>query len=548
MSRKPEVVLVHGYTGSPADLDPLASALASVAGPDHVAIVTLPGHGLGGAPPPFDHELFIGEIKRAVEAAAGRGGVVVLIGHSTGGTMALSFLVETGFTPALLVLAAAPKRVDVGCLDRWRRLGGPVNALSLVSLSRLAALVNHTGSGPFPSRFPVLILHGDQDELVPPSAPYAWDEGDFPDTARRVTVPGAGHDLFTGPTGPVAGDIVLRAVRDSAAGAEEERETPDALAEIECEMKEFVTRTPGSASHLARCPSALSAQGKEVRLRSTVPWDPVFANIEITTRCRNSCVYCARRRGTSPKDLVMSKTLFAYLVALLPHAYRITLVGLGEPLLHPGVTEFVAHAVEKGRRVGLVTNAMHLDKGLSLELLHAGLSAIAFSIDARDPELAGRFRPGTDMGTITENIRGFMEACPAHPNVSVAIFSALSAKNIRQFGDLVDLASELGVHVLMATDLNFKEHAADSLSRTIDSETRSLVREAVSRAFARRLPVLSVHGLEAFNLFQHYPDSCSFHPTPSTRDRAAGGTVTLRGKPFPLRSKARQRCATAGPI
>ncbi len=319
-------------------------------------------------------------------------------------------------------------------------------------------------------------------------------------------MPGAGHDLFIGPAGSVARDIVRRAVRDSAAGPGEERETSDALGGIECGMGEFLTRSPGSASHLARCPSALSAQGKEVRLRGTVPWDPVFANIEITTRCHNSCVYCARRRGTGPKDLVMPKTLFAYLLALLPHAYRVTLVGLGEPLLHPEVTELVAHAAEKGRRVGLVTNAMHLDKGLSLELLHAGLSSIAFSIDARDPDLAGRLRPGSDMGTITENIRGFMEACRAHPNVSVAIFSALSAKNIGQFEDLVDLASELGVHVLMATDLNFAEHAADSLSRTVDGETRSLVRKAVSRAFARRLPVLSVHGLEAFGLFRHYRD------------------------------------------
>ncbi len=168
MNGKPEVVLIHGYTGAPADLHPLASALAQFAGPDHVALVTLPGHGCRGGPPPFDNRLFIGEIKRAVEAAAGKGGRVVLIGHSTGGTMALSFLRETGFTPALLVLAATPKRVDVGCLDRWRRLGGPANRLSLGSVSGLAATVNHIGREPSPSGFPVLILHGDRDELVSP--------------------------------------------------------------------------------------------------------------------------------------------------------------------------------------------------------------------------------------------------------------------------------------------------------------------------------------------------------------------------------------------
>jgi MoaA/NifB/PqqE/SkfB family radical SAM enzyme/pimeloyl-ACP methyl ester carboxylesterase len=505
-----EAILIHGYTGSPTDLDPLAGALASVAGLDHVTSVTLSGHG-SGETPPFDRDLFVSEIRRTVEAATGRGERVILIGHSTGGTLALSFLLETGFAPALLVLAATPKKVDTACLDRWKRLDGSPSSLSLTSVSRLAAFINSTGAKASSFPFPVLIVHGARDDLVPAFAPYAWDETDLPGKTRRVTVPGADHALFLGRVGPVARDIVRRAVQDCAAATEEKKEDIAALSALESGVSRFLKLTPGSVSHLGCCPAALLAQEKEIHIDNTVPWDPVFVNVEITTRCNLACVYCARQKGTGPKGLDMPKDLFAYLIGLMPHAYRVTLVGLGEPLLHPDVIDMVAHAAENGRRVGLVTNAMCLDKALSRELLRAGLSAIVFSLDSADQATALELRPGSDMPTITNNIRGFVDACRAYPDVSLAVFSALSVRNIGQFDRLVALASDLGVHVLMATDLNFREHAADSVWAAANSETRSLVRTAVARAFARRLPVLSVHGLEAFGLFHRYRD---FLPIP----------------------------------
>jgi wyosine [tRNA(Phe)-imidazoG37] synthetase (radical SAM superfamily) len=79
---------------------------------------------------------------------------------------------------------------------------------------------------------------------------------------------------------------------------------------------------------------------------------------------------------------------FKRILDLLPHAYRVTIVGLGEPLLHPKITEFIKIAKSLKRRVGLVTNASLLDSVMSKELISAGLDSIAFSLDTVNQNIA----------------------------------------------------------------------------------------------------------------------------------------------------------------
>jgi MoaA/NifB/PqqE/SkfB family radical SAM enzyme len=201
----------------------------------------------------------------------------------------------------------------------------------------------------------------------------------------------------------------------------------------------------------------------------------------------------------------MSPELFRQALSHLPHAYRVMLVGLGEPLLHPRIAELVAVAASDKRRVGLVTNAMSLDEATGQALLDAGLSSIAFSIDAADQQTAQKLRPGTDIDQVVRNLRVFTSKARAlNRPVSTAVFTAVSTGNIGSLDAVVDLVSTLGVHVMMMTDLNFAENRERTLWRGGDKEAGAQLRRAVSRAFRRKLPVLSVHGLEEFGLASRY--------------------------------------------
>ena len=103
------------------------------------------------------------------------------------------------------------------------------------------------------------------------------------------------------------------------------------------------------------------------------------------------CPHCARS-FLARKEEDMTEDVFETVLDRLPHAYRVTLVGLGEPLMHPKIVDFVAKASSQGRRVGLVTNAMRLDNNLSQDLIDAGLASIAFSLDSAEPKVVSEVR------------------------------------------------------------------------------------------------------------------------------------------------------------
>ena len=108
----PAIVLVHGYTGSVDDMAPLAHGLRRRFGDDAVHMVRLPGH-QNGRIPPFDAVLFERVISNAVDQSMKQGRPVVLLGHSTGGCLALGALEYAYSAPALVILAATPARIVI---------------------------------------------------------------------------------------------------------------------------------------------------------------------------------------------------------------------------------------------------------------------------------------------------------------------------------------------------------------------------------------------------------------------------------------------------
>jgi radical SAM protein with 4Fe4S-binding SPASM domain len=203
----------------------------------------------------------------------------------------------------------------------------------------------------------------------------------------------------------------------------------------------------------------------------------------------------------------MRRANFEHILDMLPHALRITLVGLGEPLLHPEIVDLVAMATEAKRSVSLVTNGMTLERKLARDLCDAGLAGITFSIDAVEPELLRRIRPGSDPERIFENIRGFIEEknCAQRTRrVVTSAFTALSAHTADALESIADRVADLSIDALMVTDLNFEQNRMHSLRQSLNPAGSEAIRRAIKRAVARRLPVLSVHALEELSLEKRY--------------------------------------------
>lgn len=209
----------------------------------------------------------------------------------------------------------------------------------------------------------------------------------------------------------------------------------------------------------------------------------------------------------------MPEDRFGRLLDLLPHAWRITLVGLGEPLMHPGVDGFIHEGHSRGRRVALVTNALLLTEEMSRRLIAAGLDAVVFSLDAVVPGPAAIVRPGASIDTLIDNIKTFGTVSSNTRPVSKAVFSAVSTTTAPHLERLVETVARLGVDVLMLSDLNFAANLPHALWQNADERTRAVIHRAVRKAFSLRLPVLSVDGLEEFAPAARYRDSLLIPPS-----------------------------------
>ncbi len=471
-------VLVHGYLGAPADLAPLAEALEGVFGAGCARFAALHPAWTGtGSPPPFDEAAFLA----AVAAAAEGPGPWALVGHSTGGSLAL--LAQAQLRPDLLVLLGVPPRVGLEHLPRFlAATHGRMDPPTLLDACRLVHTLNRAGAAGLP-QVPLVLAHGGADDLVPPEDLASW--------GREVLIlPGEGHHL----TSPAAWDALVAAIVDALLPG-------DAL--TAAELARIALLEPGVAAYAEARPGGWHAAGRTPSVRRALqpgalpelgPWapPPALANVELTTRCPHRCVACARTQDR-PDRGDMTLATFAQVLDRLPEAARITLVGLGEPTLHPDLAACVAMAARQGRWVGLVTSGAALTAPLAEALADAGLAQATFSVDAADPALAERLRPGVPF---QRTLGAFREAAERwRGRVALAVFTAVSTENAEHLDGVADLALGLGARAWMLSDLNFAANRARSL-RAAPAGVRETVARSLERALAAGLPALSVRGLE----------------------------------------------------
>lgn len=512
-------LMVHGYLGTPACFGPYAAAIRQ-AGDFEVEVICLPGHGQDTVPP-FDETAFLEAISTAIDKHIANGNKLALIGHSSGGSLLLTELRRRRLCAPdsldqilLLVLCATPPKLDLGYAERWakHRLElGHDREPALHDVAALASVIRRLHrTKALELGVPTLVVQGEEDELVPCSAAEEWSSNQLGGPLRAIRIAGARHNLFHGSGVELVKDVIFRAITDVWLSQMQQKKAAESLVALMPSISRYIDTWPDSLPHLANTPAGRLAMREAVELDAVSQYEPTLANIEITTRCTLGCTACARTKFKL-KSRQMSKEVFRQALAALPHAWRIVLVGLGEPLLHPQVLDFIKMATAEGRRVGLVTNAMHLDSSMARALCASGLASLTFSIDALDPEIAEELRMGSDIDLIKANIQGLMaEKNKQGVTLGCSVFTALRPSNIDELPAIIDFSLEAGMDALMLSDLNFAENQSHALYAGLQPTQASAMRREFRRALARGLPVLSVWGLEEFALEQRYRDFLLF--------------------------------------
>lgn len=192
---KAAIVLLHGFSGSPENLSLVADVLHQEFPDCHVLNPTIAG-GWAGGDTIFDLETCSKQFLAIVSDCRKRAEKIVLFGHSTGGNLLLSFLAQGLAKPDLLILASSPWKISGDYLRRWQGHSAVAGRVSLGVIAYLISFVNGLSNSVFQSNqvgFPVLLMHGEDDELVPSSAAFDLREHVFTNDAQVLLIPDLKH-------------------------------------------------------------------------------------------------------------------------------------------------------------------------------------------------------------------------------------------------------------------------------------------------------------------------------------------------------------------
>ncbi|MGC9665642.1 radical SAM/SPASM domain-containing protein [Planosporangium sp. 12N6] len=196
---------------------------------------------------------------------------------------------------------------------------------------------------------------------------------------------------------------------------------------------------------------------------------PGELQVEITSACNLRCTMClvSYRPPVNKLAGAMTPELFTRILDGVPTLRRLTMQGLGEPLLSPYLLDQVRQAKARGLTVGFNSNATLLNRRRADELVAAGLDWLHVSLDGATAGTYEGIRQGATFDTVVANLAGLVaakrDAGSATPWVRV-VFVAMR-RNVAELPDLVALLARIGVDELRVQNLSHDFSDTDPAGR-----------------------------------------------------------------------------------
>lgn len=181
--------------------------------------------------------------------------------------------------------------------------------------------------------------------------------------------------------------------------------------------------------------------------------------VEITTRCNLKCSMCVKQKGGG--DIVegsISLQAFKALESAFPYLDAIVLSGIGEPLLHPKLEDFIRNAkklMPADAWVGFQSNGVLLNEDRALSIIDAGLDKICLSMDAVSYDNFRKIREGGELGDLERAFSAIKKGkmrC-SRPGLHVGIEFVLMRDNLHELPATLRWAAKRGVTFALVTQL-----------------------------------------------------------------------------------------------
>ena len=167
--------------------------------------------------------------------------------------------------------------------------------------------------------------------------------------------------------------------------------------------------------------------------------------LELTNACNLNCIMCGRNAADF-KPTVFDMDVFRSFEPIMDTIEEVTLMGWGEPTIHPHFIEMLEIIDKHSARKYFCSNGMNLKK-IKDAIFDYHVDVFAVSLDGATDATNSRIRRGSKIEQITENLKDIVrikkERGLKYPWINF-VFCAMQS-NIRELPDLVRLAAEIGI-------------------------------------------------------------------------------------------------------
>lgn len=203
--------------------------------------------------------------------------------------------------------------------------------------------------------------------------------------------------------------------------------------------------------------------------------------LEMTSACNIRCKMCGRNAADF-KATVFNPEWLEIFEPITDKIEEVTLLGWGEPTLHPQFAEFLKWGEEHGLRKFFCTNGTRLHE-LMDDIFRYNVELLTVSLDGADAETNNRIRCGADFDLVTNNIRNLVNEKKRRgvefPYLSIVM--TMMESNYRQLPKYVRLAYDLGIQEIKGVYLTvFEERLMDEMMYDKAQELRAVFEETVA--------------------------------------------------------------------
>lgn len=214
---------------------------------------------------------------------------------------------------------------------------------------------------------------------------------------------------------------------------------------------------------------------KKTKLQS-MPRRLVF---ELTNLCNLNCIMCGRNAADF-KPTIFDMEWFRWFEPLFDIVEEVTLMGWGEPTMHPRFTEMLELIDQHAARKYFCSNGMNLGK-LKDALFDYHVDVFAVSLDGATHETNSRIRRGSDIHLISKNLEEIVHTKRmrglTYPWINF-VFCAMKS-NLHEIPALVQLAADIGIEEVKVVYLTaFDDMMAGEVLWDCQEEVRTVFRKA----------------------------------------------------------------------